>query len=118
MLLVIDSGNTRTKWALAATDGQLSEPASCFNADIATSSLPQAAAKARKAIVANVAAGSVAHQITQLLQSLGKEIHFVTAKVQACGVINGYQKPHTLGSRSLGVAGGSLALISTSDDRG
>jgi len=98
VLLVIDSGNTRTKWALADTDGKLSEPASCFNTDIATSSLPQAAAKVRKAIIANVAAESVAHQITQLLQSLGKEFHFVIAKVQACGVINGYLKPHTLGA--------------------
>ncbi len=97
-LLVIDIGNTRTKWALADSGGKLSEVTTCFNADIATSSLPQDAVKTQKVIIANVAAESVAHQITQLLQALGKEFHFVTAKVQACGVMNGYQKPHTLGA--------------------
>ena len=98
MFLVIDIGNTRTKWALADAEGKLSEVESCFNADVAASSLPQDAMHAQKAIIANVAAEAVAHQVTQLLQSLGKEFHFVTAKLQACGVINGYQKPHTLGA--------------------
>lgn len=98
MLLVIDIGNTRTKWALADAEGKLSEVESCFNADIAASSLPQDAVHAQKAIIANVAAEAVAHQVAQILQAAGKEFHFVAAKVQACGVINGYQKPHTLGA--------------------
>ena len=98
MFLVIDIGNTRTKWALADAEGKLSEVESCFNADIAASSLSQDAVHAQKAIIANVAAESVAHQVTQLLKASGKEFHFVTAKVQACGVLNGYQKPHTLGA--------------------
>jgi len=98
MLMVIDIGNTRTKWALADSRGKLLQVTSCFNADITTSSLSQDATKAQKAIVANVAAETVAHQITQILQTLGKEFHFVIAKVQACCVINSYQKPHTLGA--------------------
>lgn len=98
MLLVIDIGNTRTKWALADAEGKLSEVASCFNADIVASSLPQDAMHAQKAIIANVAAEAVAHQVAQILQVAGKEFHFVSAKVQACCVINGYQKPHTLGA--------------------
>lgn len=98
MLLVVDIGNTRTKWALVDAEGKFSEVESCFNADIATSSLPQDAAQARKVVIANVATEAVAHHITQVLQALNLEFHFVTASMQACGVINGYQKPYTLGA--------------------
>ncbi len=88
MLLVIDAGNTRTKWALVGNDGKLSDVEVCLNVGIAKSLLQQAAQQADKAVIANVAGDSMAQQISQLLAPL--ETHFISAKTQACGVINSY----------------------------
>ena len=96
MLLVIDIGNTRTKWALAGDDGNLSEFEVCMNVTIATSNLSRAAQKADKALIANVAGESVAQQISQLLTPL--EVSFVLASTKACGVTNGYAEPTKLGA--------------------
>jgi type III pantothenate kinase len=92
VLLVIDIGNTRTKWALASDDGKLSPTELCLNSDIAKADLP--VTQAKKAVISNVAGEAMAQQISQLLAPL--ELHFVTAKQQACGVINSYQS--TLGT--------------------
>ncbi len=86
MLLVIDIGNTRTKWALAGDDGNLSKLEVCMNADIAASNLRTAAQKADKALIANVAGEPIAQQLAQLLAPLQPE--FIVVSKQACGVVN------------------------------
>lgn len=86
MLLVIDIGNTRTKWALASDDGNLAELEVCMNADIATSNLRVVARKADSALIANVAGEAMAQQILQLLQPLQTEL--IAVSKQACGVTN------------------------------
>ena len=96
MLLVIDIGNTRTKWALAGGDGHLSEFEVCMNANVATSNLSTISQKADRAMIANVADAAMAQQIAQLLMPL--ELSFVTASTQAGGVKNGYAKPEKLGA--------------------
>ena len=96
MLLVIDIGNTRTKWALAGGDGHLSEFEVCMNANVATSNLSAISQKADRAMIANVADAAMAQQIAQLLTPL--EVSFVTASTQAGGVKNGYIKPEKLGA--------------------
>ena len=96
MLLVIDIGNTRTKWALAGDDGRLSEFEVCMNANIAASNLSAASQKADSALIANVAGEALAQQLAQLLMPL--EVSFVTASAQAGGVTNGYAKPEKLGA--------------------
>ena len=95
MLLVIDSGNTRTKWALA--DGAVMQSTEiCMNADLAQSSLQQAAKKAHKVIIANVAGNLIAQQLTQLIAPL--KAHFVVAKHQTNTVINTYEQAEKLGA--------------------
>ncbi len=86
MILVIDIGNTRTKWVLADDKGQLSTMGVCFNVDITHADLP--IKKAKKAVIANVAGAQMVQQITRLLEPL--EIVFVTARVQAFGVTSNY----------------------------
>lgn len=86
MLLVIDIGNTRTKWALADAAGRLQESEVCLNSEIAHTSFP--VAQATKVLVANVAGEAMAQQLSQLLSPL--PVNFVTAKPQACGVKNLY----------------------------
>jgi type III pantothenate kinase len=93
-LLVVDIGNTRTKWALADKAGKLSVTEACLNADIAKFSLAQVAQQVNRALIANVAGEAMAHQVTQLLAPL--DVYFVTAKAQACGVTNRYSP--TLGA--------------------
>ena len=96
MLLVMDIGNTRTKWALADDDGNLTEFEVCMNATIATSNLSRAAQKADRALIANVAGDSMAQQISPLLTQL--EVSFLIASTKACGVTNGYAEPTKLGA--------------------
>ena len=86
MLLVIDVGNTRTKWALADDAGRLQESEVCLNTDIAQARFP--IARVTKVLIANVAGEGLAQQLSQLLSPL--PVHFVTTKPQACGVKNAY----------------------------
>ena len=96
MLLVIDIGNSRTKWALAGDDGNLSEFEVCMNAAIATSNLSTTAQKADSVLIANVAGEAMAKQITPLLKPLA--VNFLIASEQACGVKNGYAETTKLGA--------------------
>jgi type III pantothenate kinase len=86
MLLVIDIGNTRTKWALADDAGKLQEMEICLNADITKAKFP--IKQSTKVIIANVAGEAIAQQVAELLAPL--PVHFVTAKAQACGVKSKY----------------------------
>jgi type III pantothenate kinase len=87
MLLVIDIGNTRTKWALADDAGKLSPMEICLNTNIAEIDFP--VTEVSKVLVSNVAGAKMAQQITQLLQPL--EVVFIAAKNEACGVKNRYK---------------------------
>ncbi len=96
MLLVIDCGNTRTKWALVDNAVRMQATEVCMNADLSASTLPQAAQKARKVMIANVAGEAVAQKIMQLLAPLNA--HFLVAKHQAGQVINQYEQTEKLGA--------------------
>ncbi len=96
MLLVIDSGNTRTKWALVDNAGRMQATEACMNADLSASTLPQVAQKASQVMIANVAGEVVAQKIMQLLAPLNA--HFVVAKHQAGHVINQYEQAEKLGA--------------------
>ena len=96
MLLVIDIGNSRTKWALAGDDGKLTEFEVCMNVNITASNLSAAAQKADSVLIANVAGETMAQQITHLLKPLA--VNFLTVNQQACGVTNGYAEPAKLGA--------------------
>jgi type III pantothenate kinase len=86
LILLMDIGNTRTKWALADDMGNLSPMQSCLNTEIASFRLPTD--KLSKVMVSNVAGVQMAQQLSQLLAPL------VPAFVQVCesaaGVTNGY----------------------------
>jgi type III pantothenate kinase len=86
VLLVIDIGNTRTKWALVDSAGRLQETDVCLNIEIAKASFP--IKKATQALIANVAGETMAQEVSQLLSPL--PIHFATAKPSASGVKNLY----------------------------
>lgn len=96
MLLVIDCGNTRTKWALVNNAGVMQAAEACINAELSRSTLAHAAQKASKVLIANVAGESLAQLITQLVAPLNA--NFIVAKQQACDVINQYEQVEKLGA--------------------
>jgi len=96
MLLVMDIGNTRIKWAKVGADGNLQEMQSCLNTEIVASVLKRALKGVKKALIANVAGEALAQQVLELMpQSV--QVVFITQQLQACGVINKYQ-PNSLGA--------------------
>ena len=92
MLLVIDIGNTRTKWALSDDAGELFTTEICLNANIDKARF--ATKQVSKVLISNVAGDAIAQQITQILSPL--PVHFIAAKKLACGVTNQYE--NTLGT--------------------
>ncbi len=96
MLLVIDSGNTRTKWALVNSASEMQATTVCLNADLAISTLKRAAQNANQVLVANVAGQAIAQQIAQLVAP--QKAHFITARQQATDVINRYEQAEKLGA--------------------
>jgi type III pantothenate kinase len=96
MLLVIDAGNTRTKWAQVQADGSLSAMQVSTNASIATSALKKALAKADKVVIANVAGDSIAQQLLAMMP-VKTNVVFAIAEAEACEVINQYNQKEMLG---------------------
>lgn len=98
MILTIDAGNTRTKWALFDDADNIVWQGVCANQEIANAELLPVNSDCKRAIVANVAGEKHA----QLLQDLLKK-HAVTqvtwakSTPRACGVVNGYEQPESLG---------------------
>ena len=92
MLLVIDVGNTRTKWALANDVGELSATEICLNTNIDKARF--ATKQVSKVLISNVAGDAIAQQISQILSPL--PVHFIVTTAQACGVTNQYES--TLGT--------------------
>lgn len=96
MFMVIDIGNTRTKWAEVADDGSLSEFDMTPNITIAQSALKNRLAQAEKVVIANVAGEAIAQQMNALMPSHLKA-DFIIASGEACDVLNRYQESETLG---------------------
>lgn len=107
--LLIDAGNSRIKWALAAVDGRYLHVGTTRVQEISTRTsmldsednpdwvgLPVPSA----AWISNVAGHTVASRINALVDAywLGLPRTTICAAVRQCGVTNGYAQPHTLGS--------------------
>jgi len=89
MLMVIDIGNTRTKWAQVADDGRLQAMRTSMNASLAKSPFKQALSSADKVVIANVAGDTMAEQVTAMLPQQA-EVVFAEVQPEACGVVCQY----------------------------
>lgn len=96
-LLVIDSGNTRIKWAVHE-DGEWRR-----NGALATSEAERLADELAQApvpqrvVIANVAGERVAQHILGALEAWGVEPDWVVSRQEQCGVRSGYAQPAQLG---------------------
>lgn len=101
MMLLLDIGNTRVKWA-RLLDGKLSfgVPAAHRGRplDAVWSMLWAALPLPRRVVVANVAGAEVAASLAAWCQAhWGVAPEFVASVAVACGVSNGYRQPGQLG---------------------
>jgi type III pantothenate kinase len=111
MLLLIDAGNTRIKWALAADDAPLglwADAGAVNHAEL--NHLPASWQQRRvtRAIVANVAGVKVRDQLQLMLPTTA--VTWFASSAQLAGVRNGYRNPAQLGCDRFAAAIGAHAL--------
>lgn len=98
MLLTIDAGNTRTKWAVFSANGEITQHGACFNDALPTADLSPQTLSYQRVIISNVAGITHTEKLDHLLKPYHLPIDWVKASAQACNVINGYIAPETLGT--------------------
>jgi type III pantothenate kinase len=117
MLLLIDAGNTRIKWAIAAPGAQLG--AWTLADAVSHAGLDAAAAVWRnagvtRAVVSNVAGVAVRERIAQLLPG-GVQVEWFASTDTRAGLRNGYRNPGQLGCDRFAAAIGARALAPGQD---
>ncbi len=98
MLLTIDAGNTRTKWAVFNTDGVVTNNGACLNHELSTVNFQPAYLGYSRVAISNVAGKQHATLLTELLSPYALPVSWVKSSSQACCVINHYTSPESLGS--------------------
>jgi type III pantothenate kinase len=102
MILVIDVGNTRLKWAWLSSTG-LSDQQAVVHRDAKpgmwTTALFDSGQKPRRVLVSNVAGPGMAKMLTRLARKNFRiDIEFITAAREFQGLTNGYLDPSLLGA--------------------
>jgi type III pantothenate kinase len=102
MILVIDVGNTRLKWAWLTSTG-LSDQQAVVHRDAApgmwTAALFESGQKPSRVLVSNVAGPAMAKTLGRLAKKMFRiDIEFITAARESHGLINGYLDPSLLGA--------------------
>ena len=106
MLLLIDAGNTRIKWATLERDrdiAQWSASGSVPHAGLASLAQQWQPFKVQDILISNVAGERIAAQLTELCAQLQTDseavrLQWFQSKAQCAGVHNGYRHPRQLGS--------------------
>lgn len=102
MILVIDVGNTRLKWAWLTSTG-LSDQQAVVHRDAKpgmwTAALFESGMKPSRVLVSNVAGPVMAKTLARLAKKVFRvEAEFVTAAPELHGLVNGYLDPKLLGA--------------------
>jgi type III pantothenate kinase len=99
-LLLIDVGNSRTKWAVCRAGDEVGVPfraaGAFFNAELAAE-VPSAWRNCRRAMISSVADHAVTAGMADLLKTVDIDTHYVKSTMEACGLRNGYADPRQLG---------------------
>lgn len=98
MLLTIDAGNTRTKWAIFSQDGEISHTGACANNQLSVIELSLKSLAFERVIISNVAGTEHAEKLAKLLAQHDLPINWVKSSQQCCNVINHYLDAETLGT--------------------
>lgn len=117
MMLLVDAGNTRVKWALAdaaCAPGAWRSHGAVLHAQLDDAAARWAAAGVTRALVSNVAGPQLAERIAALLPA-GIEVEWFASGVERVGLRNGYREPHRLGCDRFAAAIGARALAPGQD---
>ena len=111
MLLLIDAGNTRVKWALAAPGagaGQWSSCGAALHAELDAAAAGWHGQGVTSALVSNVAGAVLRERLSALLGPIPTE--WFAASGARAGLVNGYREPQRLGCDRFAAAIGARAL--------
>lgn len=111
MLLLIDAGNTRVKWALAAPGaglGQWSSTGAALHSELDAAAGAWHGQGVSGALVSNVAGAALRERLAALLGPVATE-WFASSGARA-GLVNGYREPQRLGCDRFAAAIGARAL--------
>jgi type III pantothenate kinase len=107
MLLLVDAGNTRIKWALADQSAQAADAPGCWQAcggcthkDIEQLATDWSRFQINRVLLSNVAGSAIRARLEQLLHRLPQPpatIEWFASQPQLAGVQNGYRHPAQLG---------------------
>ena len=117
MLLLIDAGNTRVKWALADEDAELGTwqaSGALFHAELDALADILVQHQPRRAWVSNVAGVTIRSRLEALLRASGipiEAVHWFRSQTQCAGVTNGYRDPTQLGCDRFASLLGARALF-------
>lgn len=98
MNLLIDSGNSFIKWAMA-DDSSLLKSHRCASSSVTELSAAwEDYETPERVIIANVAGQGIDHKIEGIIAKLwGRKAEFATSAASCCGLTNGYRDPAQLG---------------------
>ncbi|MDP1657934.1 MAG: type III pantothenate kinase [Methylotenera sp.] len=98
MLLTIDCGNTRTKWAVFNATGEVCNQDACLNAEISTIDFSPIALGYERVVISNVAGERCTAELIKKISPYKLPVHWIKSTSQICDVLNRYSKPETLGT--------------------
>ena len=111
MLLLVDAGNTRIKWAVAAAGsapGAWLAHGAVTHAELDRLSAAWAPFRVQRALVANVAGPALGAQLDGVLPVPAQPF---TARAELAGLVNGYREPARLGADRFAAALGARTLV-------
>ena len=111
MLLLVDAGNTRVKWALAAPGAQPGEwidGGAALHEGLDALGAQWRRAGVTRAIVSNVAGPELRARLADLLGPI--EVEWFASSAARAGLVNGYREPQRLGCDRFAAAIGARAL--------
>jgi len=117
MMLLVDAGNTRVKWALAdanAAPGEWRSHGAVLHAQLDEAAAEWMVAGVTRALVSNVAGPQLAARLAALLPA-GIEVEWFASTFERAGLRNGYREPGRLGCDRFAAAIGARALASGQD---
>lgn len=98
MLLTIDAGNTRTKWAIFNAAGEISHAQACPNDALTEADFSPETLHYQRVVISNVAGEQHAVLLASKLAQYALPVRWIKSTAQACDVHNGYALAETLGS--------------------
>lgn len=97
-MLLLDVGNSRCKWALVHNGAWLHQGVVGNTEWMALQQAFAALPPPSRILVSNVAGEAMAQRLRTVCAGWNRPLEPVTARVEQCGVRNGYQQPERLGS--------------------